>query len=266
MLRKINIQPYWLTITHSIQDVFEYRVDFFIHTFKYAFMVIMAALVWVAVAKASPNATFSINETIQYFFFAAIVYSLSNFHTFYIEDDIKLGYLSKYLVKPLSAFWFYWSVQAGKAAVETALKLVVMAPLLWLIGYGLSINPLHAVIFMLYLPLMFSFAFNQFALISGLTFWLEEAWALRWSFTILFRFLAGLLVPLAYLPNWTQAILAWTPYPYLAYVPIRLLQNELSWQAGTQGLFVLLGWAIAVAMLRNWLWQLGYRKYESTGV
>lgn len=261
-----NTKPYQLTIAHAVQDVLEYRLDFFIHTFKYAFMIILAALVWLAVAAANPTATFSVSITIQYFFFAAIVYSLSNFHTFYIEDDIKLGYLSKYLVKPLSAFWFYWSIQAGKALVETGLKIITMVPLLWLLGYGLALQPVNILIFLLYLPLIFIFAFQQFAFISGLTFWFQEAWSLRWACTIIFRFLAGLLVPLAYLPNWAQLTLHWTPYPYLAYVPIRLLQNELSWQAGFQGLIILLGWTVVVGLLRNWQWQLGYRHYESTGV
>ncbi len=152
------VAKYTLVFKLAAQNVFQYRFDFILHTLKYAMMVLMMALVWLAVGREAPLAL-SQNQTVTYFFLSAILYSLSNFHTIYIEDDIRVGGLTKYLVKPISPFLYYFVFEAAPATIETILKWVTMAPLLFLLGYPLQLTWWQCAWLAVFAPLIFSFAF-----------------------------------------------------------------------------------------------------------
>lgn len=259
------MQKYWLVFRLSIQDILEYRFDFFLHAFKYAMMVILMSLVWTAVSRESATLEIETRDTVQYFFLAAMVYTLSNFHPFYIEDDIRLGTLSKYLLKPIKPFGYYFTYEAAITFFETSLKLVIIPLLLFGLGYSLTFDLSRIGVLLLYLPLIFVYAYHQFGLVSGLTFWISETWSIRWSLTILFRFLSGILVPIYLFPDWAQAISFYLPFEHLAYRPIQMMLGKVSLGEAFQSLAILGGWTVVVMVLRGWQWSHGYLKYESTG-
>jgi len=260
------MHKYGLIFKLSLLDIFQYRVDFFLHTLKYATMILMMAFVWTAVGRDNPSFGFNQNQIVSYFFFAAMLYSLSNFHPVYIEEDIKLGALSRFLLKPLSPYLFYLSHEAANAVLETFLKVVVMLPLLHLSGLSVVAGLPQVLVIILYLPVIFIFAFDLLTLISTLTFWLNEAWALRWSLTIIFRLLSGILVPISLFPVFLQPLLMWLPFPYLAFIPIQLLLNNISLETGLRGLGLLGCWTVGLHLFRLWLWKQGIKKYESVGI
>lgn len=250
----------------SILDIFEYRFDFLMHTAKYAFMVLMMSLVWLAVQNAQGLPTTTPQDIIVYFVLAAILYSLSNFHTFYIEEDIKLGYLSKFLIRPVSFFYYYLVYQLGHAVTETALKLLVLGVALGLFGLSFPLTATTVGLFLLFIPVIYWCSFNILSIISLLTFWLTEAWALRWGFTIIFRFLSGMLVPISFFPVFWQQISYYLPFQHLAYTPIQILQNKVALGAGLHAFAVLLIWAVVLHLTREWIWQRGLKSYEGTGI
>lgn len=236
------------------------------HTAKYAFMVLMMSLVWLGVQQTQNLPNTSPRELITYFVLAAILYSLSNFHTYYIEEDIKYGYLSKFLVRPISFFYYYLVFQLGHAVVETILKLVVLGVVMMIFGLGLTASWQSAGVFILFVPVIFWCAFNLFSIISLLTFWLTEAWALRWSLTIVFRFLSGMLVPISFFPDYWQRLFYFLPFEHLTYTPISLLQNQMSWTQGLQALAILGAWTVGLHYLRAFIWRLGLKSYEGNGI
>ncbi len=259
------MNKYWLIAKLSVQEEFEYRFDFLMHTAKYVMSILLMALIWSAVARESSNQLFTPSETVSYFFFGAIIYSLSNFHTYYIEEDIRYGSLSKYLLKPLSAWAYYTTLQATKATLETVLKFAVMTPLLLILNFGLTFSLSSMVIFTAFLPFIFIFSMITLSLISIGAFWIQDVWAVRWALTILFRFLSGILVPVAYFPEMAQKLLYWLPFQHLAYTPIRLIQGQLPIPIALQSLVILLCWTAVMYALYNQVWKAGLLQYESAG-
>jgi ABC-type uncharacterized transport system permease subunit len=114
--------------------------------------VLFLALVWIAIAHESPTSHIDINFLVTYYVFAACIYSVSNYHLDYVEEDIRLGYISKYLVKPLSPFWYYFIRQGTLTLVEVILKLITLVPLLLLLGYTFTFSFLNCLLFLLFLP------------------------------------------------------------------------------------------------------------------
>jgi ABC-2 type transport system permease protein len=260
------MSKYWLVFKLSIQDIFEYRFDFLIHVVKYAMMVLLMAVVWVAVQRESGTEIMSRQQTISYFVFAAMIYSLSNFHTVDIEIDIKLGGLTKYLVKPVVPLSYYFTQQVAVAIFETMLKAGVMIPILGLLGFLPHLDIARLLLFISFLPLIFVYAFFQFFCISSMSFWLQEAYAIRWALTGIFRFFAGILVPLSFFPTAVQNILFWTPFPHMAYTPIQLIQGNNSIEHATAGMLILTAWAAILYILARKIWHEGTHSFESTGI
>lgn len=256
----------YLKVTQlAVLDLFQYRFDFIVHTSKYALMVMMMALVWIAVQKESQSLSMNLPETVTYFVLAAMLYSLSNFHTTYIEEDIKLGLYSKYLLKPISAFKYYFSFEFGFALFETLAKSLVMIPLLMYMGWLVPLPVGNLLLALLFLPVIFIFAFNQFSLISGLSFWITESYAIRWSLTIIFRFLAGFFVPISFFPPITQRVFFWLPFQHLLYTPVQLISGKLPLSTAAMSFMVLGGWTLVLVWLRLFVWRKGELRYDSTG-
>lgn len=259
------MKPYLLVLKLQLADIAEYRLDFFIHVVKYAVMVLLMSLVWLAV-DSEGGLGLDRTQTIRYFVFAAVLYSLSNFHTWYIEEDIKLGGLSKYLLKPIEPHNYYLSMETANALIELALKAVVMLPILILLGFSFSVGLPTIGLFLLFLPVIFLFSFNLLVSISYLAFWLTDVFAIRWSLLIVFRFLSGLLVPISFFPLVWQQLFWYLPFQHLAFTPIQLLQEEYDSATAATGLLILVAWTVVIILLRRFIWIRGLSQYEGTGI
>jgi len=263
-ISKVSPPPALVIFWLSVQEIIEYRFDFFMRTTKYAVMVSLMSFVWLSVGREGALAL-STTQTVQYFFLGALIYSLSNFHPYEIEEDIKLGGLSKYLVRPLQPFTYHFWKQAAIAILETLVKFVVIVPLLYAMGFALHFSFSHTLFFVFYLPFIFWFSFHQLSVISLLSFWISEAWAIRWAYTSIMRLLSGMLVPVIFFPQAVQQVLFWLPYQHLAYTPIAIMQQQLSLIEALPSFGVLLVWCVLIWMLKQFVWSKGLEKFESNG-
>lgn len=260
-----TLHKYWRVFKIGLLDILEYKFDFFLTSFKYALMVLLMAVIWTSIQRSGATG-FSVEQIVQYFFISAILYSLSNFHTYYVEEDIRLGYLGKFLTRPIKPFWYYFNYQVSHSGSEALIKALVCIPLLGILGYSLSPHLADILLFIIFLPVSFFFAFNYLFIISSLSFWLTEAWALRWAATSIARFLSGILVPIAFLPEWYQHISFFLPFQHIAYTPIQIIQHQVSSSQALYSLGILLTWTIGISFLRSFIWKRGILGYENTGI
>jgi ABC-2 type transport system permease protein len=96
-----------------------------------------------------------------------------------------------------------------------------------------------------------------------LAFWTERATAFEQAWFLLFLFLSGMVAPLDVFPSAVQAIVHWTPFPYLIYFPAALLL-DLPFNPW-QGFGVMAAWLLACWLLYRWLWHKGLRRYSGMG-
>lgn len=261
-----RVKKYLLISKLAFQDIFEYRFDFVMHALKYSVAVLMMSLVWIAVSHGPNTLPFSTQQTVFYYACAAVLYSLSNFHPYYVEDDIRLGTLSKYLVKPISPFWYYFAFESTRSFVEVVVRAAAIFPLFWLFGLTLSLQPLNIALFLIFLPIIFFCMFSLFLIISECAFWVQDVFAIRWSLTIVFRFLSGILVPIAFFPNAFQRWMFYLPFEHMAYTPIQIIQNQVSTTTALQSLGILIGWTVIISAVRIIVWQKGVHQYEGAGI
>ncbi|PKL75832.1 MAG: hypothetical protein CVV27_13375 [Candidatus Melainabacteria bacterium HGW-Melainabacteria-1] len=180
-----------------------------------------------------------------------------------LAEDIRLGRISAYLIYPFG----FWQFHASSFLAFEAIQLIVAAVTilsLGLAGWVSLSGPalLHGLLFSLCVGL---FWFQVCFLLGVLSFWLEETWVLRVMMVLVSQFLSGAMLPLEIFPPWLTQILAWLPFPYMTYVPVKILMGEytgnLAAAYATIGLWIVIG-----TLASQWVWRKGLRAYTGAGI
>ncbi len=256
---------YWLVFKLSLLQLLEYRLDLFLGTFRYAASIMLLALLWMAVAKES-TAFIDTRYLLQYYVAAAILYGLSNFHLDEVEEDIRLGYISKYLVKPISPFLFYFINSGTKTFAEVVIKAFVMIPIAALLGVSFGTSLANLFIFFCFMPVIFFGMFSLYLVATSLAFWFTSVDSIRLSIMFVFRFLSGIFIPILFMPEWFQYISRWLPFTPVAFTPIQVLLNKLDFSQSLLAFGVLLFWSLLFFALQQFLWRKATHSYEATGI
>lgn len=250
----------------TFSDIFEYRLDNFIRIGRYAVMVSFMLFLWLAVARETTIAQINVDELIQYYMAAIIIYGISNYHLDYLETDIRLGYMSKYLLKPVSAFGHYFTHQGTVALYDVLVKLTLFFPVLAFV-YGItSINWLHVGLVSLLLTVGFFTTFSLYFCFSIMAFWFAQVDSLRMTALFIGRYLSGILVPFYLFPETLQRALWWLPFPHYAYTPIGLITGRIDTLQALQGLGIITIWGVIFYGFSKLIWKKATHAYEGTGI
>lgn len=263
-----NTNPYKHVARITLADILEYRVDNAIRIGRYVLTVAFALLLWIAIGNESTITQINIPELIGYYVAAMIIYGTSNYHLDYIESDIRLGYMSKYMVKPISAYWYYFTHQGTIALYDILVKSILFLPFFLFSGSFLlsSIQWPNVTLVVLLLAATYFTTFSLFFSFSTLAFWFQQVDSLRLTLLFVGRYLSGILIPFFFFPDWAQKILWWTPFPHFAYTPISLLQDRLTTIEAAQGLLILICWGVLFYVVQWLIWKQATHAYEGTGL
>jgi len=104
------------------------------------------------------------------------------------------------------------------------------------------------------------------ALLELLAFWVEAIWGLQVALYFLMNFLSGALIPLSLFPEQMQAVLAWTPFPYLIAFPTNVILGKVAAVEFFRGVTLMVCWGIALTFAASLIWKKGIREYSSVGI
>ena len=108
------------------------------------------------------------------------------------------------------------------------------------------------------------FFFMEF-IVSSLAFWTSESGGPLFCFELFLQFAAGAFFPLDVLPASLQRALSATPFPYMVYVPARVLLEKVSYPEAARLLAVEAAWLAAFVAAALAVWRAGVRSYAAEG-
>lgn len=187
-----------------------------------------------------------------------------SYNSMNLSQDIRMGRISAYLIYPFQFWQFHTASFLSFQVIQVAVTMVTLL-VLYLTGILEGLTGLHLVQGLAYTSLV-SFFWFATAFAQGLvSFWLEESWAIRVMFNIMTGFLSGAMFPLEIYPAWFVGILKWTPFPYVTYVPVKIMTgtyvgNQLI-PAGVVVMWILIAYFIAAI-----LWRRGLRLHTAAGM
>ncbi len=181
-----------------------------------------------------------------------------------IGEDIRLGRISSYLIYPFD----FWKFHTGSFIAFQGVSLLIAGfTIALLIGSGLIHFPSAQALFCgLTLCCAVGIFWFQVQFMLALTaFWLEETWVLRVIFMIVAQFLSGAVIPLELFPDSLSRILNYTPFPYLTYVPVKMLLGE-QLNRFPDALLSMAIWSLVVFIASRLIWRSGMRLYTAAGM
>ncbi len=183
-----------------------------------------------------------------------------------LDRQIRLGELSPKLLRPIDVFWEHLAAHVTERMVRLPF-MVVIVTLGALLVPGTRVAPsvAHIAVYLVCVSMAFLVRFLIAYCIGLLTFWFDQATALDEFYYIVAAFLTGSFAPLDLYPPAVRAAIEWTPFPYLIYYPVQVLNGTLGGAAIARVLLVLAGWVIIFAMLKQVLWRFGLRRYGAVG-
>jgi ABC-2 type transport system permease protein len=181
-----------------------------------------------------------------------------------LAEDIRLGRISSFLVYPFELWQFHTAGFLAFQVVQLAVAAITLA-VTWGLGLLLLPSASHLGAGLCLAALGGAFWFLAAYTMGLAAFWMEETWVLRVIFAVVSSFLSGAILPLELYPDWVRGLLAATPFPYITYVPVKVLMG-----AHPGGLLapaaVLLAWILVAAALAAFVWRRGVRLYTAAGM
>lgn len=262
----MHLEPYYLIFKANLAKDMSYRFNFL---FAYALRItqlLLYLVVWSLIFKDQTQINgYTWNEMATYF--ALITITTMIFypnHMFEMQPLIRKGTLSSFLIKPIN---FEMNVLAKFLASKVPSLFIMSFFVMGLfyllkIDMELSINYLSLSIMLA--SLFLTFYFGLF--ISVLAFWLVEMWPLRRIFQGCMALFGGVIAPLELLPNYLVSISHYTPFPYLGYFSVKVIQGAFTQGELIYHFFMILFWISLFLVGFKFLWKAGLRQYEAVNL
>lgn len=263
---------WWLPVfSMELRKILAFRSDFWI-TFlgQTLLQLVIARALWQSMFEAGQTDVmngFSLETMTLYYLIVPIgTRMLTGENIGFISREIYDGTFSRYLIYPLSFFQYK-----------------VITYLTYSLFYGAQLTILYHLyhfIFSLPLPSTLNFLLGLSLFVLGsfvycliammlelIALWADNIWSLLVMLRFFTAFFGGGFIPLAFFPEWGQALVKWTPFPYLVSLPIRTIMGMLDgYDEYLYAVLVLIIWAIFFYLLIKFIWHKGQKSFTGVGI
>ncbi len=256
----------------GVKETMAYRADFWIGLASAAFPICIQFFMWQALYGGSDSSILfgrDYQQMLAYSVSAAILWRLlrTNFE-YEINEDIKNGGLSKYVIRPIGYLPYRMSCFLGQKIGVLFGGLSLMA--LGLAGVGLYFHasPVTFSGILLFLPTLFGalvLNFLVFFCVGMWAFWLSEIGFLFEAVRIIIVVLSGGIFPLEIFGDGICRFLNYLPFAYAVGFPVDVLLGTISGAAIIRGLLSQLIWIGILLIVSTFLWKIGSKKFLAAG-
>ncbi len=255
----------------SLQNRFEYRLNSFLWMI-YSFIPILTSMaLWNTVYTQNRNIAgfYSRNEMMTYYFIMMIVTNLLQVGYDYhgVANDIKTGGINTYLVRPYDFMTYKFIYSLSENVLFVVIGTIPIAVIWFLFRDMISVdvNGKDWVFFLLAIIIGYIIHFESLFIMSICAFFMNSITSLYMTLNILKSIVSGQLFPLSILPNYFFIVLKYSPFQYIAYYPVCILQKRYSYKEMIY--FTVFGciWAVILFVLSRVVWKKGLTKYSAFG-
>lgn len=253
-------------LKNGLQDATAYRVEFFFEVVGSALVpALIQWVLWYALFKiggATEIAGMTYIDLIHYTL-ASILFTQirGGDHDFELQEMIRSGQLSNYLLRPVGAVEFVYVRGIAPKLFIAAICLAVGMTA----GYWLGISPLR-MLGAMFLALLGNIIHYQLgASLATMAFLWEEAYSVLMVKNMVVSLLSGELIPLNLFPESMQWIWKSTPFYLYVFGPTQYALGRWSHQEYLFQIGVAFAWILAFWCVIRISWSLGIRRYLSLG-
>ena len=244
----------------------QYRSFFFLLAFGWMIPPLIYLFVWSAAAGQGAVGGLSRSAFVGYYLALILVNQITYAQTNWtVGDVIRGGGLNTWLLRPLPPLYHALASELAGKVVYMAFVVPVAAALALILRPELHPAPGAGPLFLLALGLAWALRFFWGLWIALLAFWATRADALLAVQDALVFLLAGVVAPVALLPEYLQRIAVFLPFRYMVGFPVEIMTGQLSGAALRAAFAIQLAWLAATLGLSLSVWRLGLRRYAAIG-
>ena len=252
----------------NVQMSIAYRAGFFLFMAHTVMAPLISLLIWLTVSEQGVALLYDRSQFVTYYTLLGPTAMLTGtWIAFYIAERIRLGGLSRDLIRPVPAIF----EALGNNLGEKVIKLFLIGPLVGLMALLFwrdlrpPTDPLAWLLFLLCLPMAAFVSFMLDYSIGSLAFWVQDVMGLVRVKELLRSFLAGYFVPLALFPAELAPLLEVQPFRYTLSFPLEVLTGALDGPALARGFAWQLFYCLLLVALHKVIWRIGLRGYQASG-
>jgi len=247
-----------------------YRFDTIISMVFTISKIVLAYVLWGAIFhNRDLVAGFTFNTMISYYIISSFVAQLDQSSSTggQIAEEIRVGQFSKYMVRPMNVFGYFFSQTLGVSAFLLTFNLV--SALLWVFVFSIDFTVTNNLVTILSalamcsLGLLLMMQLNFY--IGVLAFKFHETGIFMMIKDNIMHFVTGSLIPLTILPTLVQDIMKFFPFYYVIYLPSMLFMGKNEKEIVT-GLVTLIVWNLAFWLLNKITYKRLRTKYDGVGI
>ncbi len=262
----LNLKWRWAALKNGFQDATAYRLEFLFEVLGSA--LVPAAIQWVLwyamfkVGGATEVAGMTYADLLQYTWISLMFTQIrGGDHDFELQEMIRSGGLSTYLLRPCGVVEFVWLRGVAPKLFIAGVGLVVGM----IIGTAYGLSPVHLAVGMIFAVLGNIIHYQLSASLASVAFWWEEGYSLLMVKNMLVSLLSGELLPLTLFPKNWQWVWENTPFYLFVFAPVQIAQGKWSASQITSHLGIACFWLVIGWSLIRMSWGLGIRRYQSLG-
>jgi ABC-2 type transport system permease protein len=242
----------------------EYRAELILWALSNSLSFILMGAWYEATARGS----FAMQpvDVLRYFIAVFVVRQLTIVWVIWeLEQDVQKGKLSHFLTQPVDPAWRYVAAHVAERAARLPFSAVIVAAFFLLVTPARFVPaPMDVLLTLVFVVLAFTLRFLiQYTL--GLTlFWTERATSIEVLMFVVYMFLSGAVAPLDVFPQEVRDVVMWTPFPYLIWLPARLLLGSEGLDV-TRAFLICGGWIVGLFVINRIVWRRALRHHGAMG-
>lgn len=250
----------------TLKEYFAYRLNFVLWRLRVVISSLITLFLWLGVFDSIPTfGHYSKLEMLSYLLYIGLITTLvSSTRTTNLAYEIQSGGIMNVLLKPLSIFAYYATIDVVDKLMNSFFGLIEFFLIVTFLKIPLVL-PQDGVVFLFFLLAAVYISFCINLLLSFIGFWTPEVWAPRFLFMMIVYFISGTFFPLDLLPPLLYRIFLFTPFPYLYYLPAKILINGPEPQYIIQQSLSVLVWCAVLFVTTRIVWKKGIRDFSFWG-
>jgi ABC-type uncharacterized transport system, permease component len=254
-----------------MQSTLEYRGDFLLGMLSSVWPMFIQYFLWSSLYRAADGAAlfgYTYTQMIAYTVFANIVQQfLRTGFEYEMNQDIKLGGLDKFIVRPVGYFHYRMTNFLGAKLVQSIFVFALLIGAVFMLNgvFGPVVTLPGAACFLAVICMACVLNYIIFFCVGTLAFWLSEIGFFFEAFRIVFIACSGGIFPLDVLGPRVAAVLNWMPFRYTVNFPVDVICGRVPVQQIVSGVLAMCVWMVLLRLLADALWRMGLKRYTAAG-
>lgn len=246
-------------IHSSFLRTYAYRARFFLWIIRWMIRLYLLRMVWESVyGERDIVDGVTLNTMLSYLTVSLLHDYVTQSNVVYeIDSRIQSGSVATDMVRPLPFVEQMIALDIGTVLARIPF-LVITLPFAAMIGsMALPVSGAATIGYLISAVLSWAVSMLVWMIVGLVGFWMTNTVGLRFMLGTLQAFLTGTMIPLWFMPDVVRAVLEWTPFPMMVYVPVSIYVGERTGTDIPIAIGAQLAWIVVLASIVWFEWRAG---------